>query len=144
MEICNNNSQWDPIRVCARKIKCSWMHLLKMLLSCINAVGCVKERHAPRCMHKMKAILSVFGCAQEILFKHGCIYYLATSSRWISVFYGISFGGFIDPLEWYFIFMPSSIFFKVICYIKNTGYFWRITGHPKFANKSNLTYPNLT
>ena len=21
-----NNSQWDPVRVCARKIKCSWMH----------------------------------------------------------------------------------------------------------------------
>ena len=60
MEICYNNSQWDPIRVCARKIKCSWMHLLKMLLRCINSVGCIKKRHAPRCIHKMQAILSVY------------------------------------------------------------------------------------
>ena len=59
MEICYNNSQWDPIPVSARKIKCSWMHLLEMLLRCINAVGCVKKRHAPRCIHKMQAILSV-------------------------------------------------------------------------------------
>ena len=59
MEICYNNSQWDPIRGCARKIKCSWMHLLKMLLRCINAVGCVIKRHAHRCIHKMQAILSV-------------------------------------------------------------------------------------
>ena len=35
------------------------MHLLKMFLRCINAVGCVKKRHAPRCIHKMQAILSV-------------------------------------------------------------------------------------
>ena len=35
------------------------MHLLKMLLRCINAVGCVKKRHAPRCIHKMQAIISV-------------------------------------------------------------------------------------
>ena len=32
--LCDNgiiyyNSQWDPMRVCARKIKCSWMHLIK-------------------------------------------------------------------------------------------------------------------
>ena len=59
MEICYNNSQWDPIRVSARKIKCSSMHLLKMLLMCINAVGCVKKRHAPKCIHKMQAILSL-------------------------------------------------------------------------------------
>ena len=49
MEIFYNNSQWDPIRVCARKT----------LLRCINAFGCVKKRHAPRCMHKMHSILSV-------------------------------------------------------------------------------------
>ena len=36
------------------------MHLLKMLLRCIDAVGCVKKRHAPRCIHKIQAILS--GC----------------------------------------------------------------------------------
>ena len=59
MEICYDNSQWDPILVCARKIKCSWMHLLKMLLRWINAVWCVKKRHAPWCIHKMQAILSV-------------------------------------------------------------------------------------
>ena len=22
-----NHSQWDPVSVCARKIKCNWMHL---------------------------------------------------------------------------------------------------------------------
>ena len=38
-----NNSQWDPIRVCARKIKCSWMHLLKIhFFMYINAVRWVK------------------------------------------------------------------------------------------------------
>ena len=47
MEICYNNSQWDPIRVCARKIKCGRINLLKMILRCINAVGCVKKLHAP-------------------------------------------------------------------------------------------------
>ena len=35
------------------------MHLLKMLLRCIDAVGCIKKRHAPRCIHKMQVILSV-------------------------------------------------------------------------------------
>ena len=30
-------------------------------LRCINAVGCVKTRHVPRCIHKMQAILSVEG-----------------------------------------------------------------------------------
>ena len=36
------------------------MHFLKIhFLRCINAVGCVKKRHAPRCIHKMQAILSV-------------------------------------------------------------------------------------
>ena len=38
------------------------MHLLKMLLRCINADGCLKKRHAPRCIHKMQAILSVKVC----------------------------------------------------------------------------------
>ena len=60
MEICYNNCQWDPIRVCERNIKCGWMHLLKMLLRCISAVGCIKKRHAPRCIHKTQAILSVY------------------------------------------------------------------------------------
>ena len=27
-----NNSEWDAVRVCARKIKCSWMHLIKWIL----------------------------------------------------------------------------------------------------------------
>ena len=36
------------------------MHFLKIhFLRCNNAVGCVKKRHAPRCIHKMQAILSV-------------------------------------------------------------------------------------
>ena len=35
------------------------MHFLKIHWRCINAVGCVKKRHAPSCMHKMQAILSV-------------------------------------------------------------------------------------
>ena len=34
------------------------MHFLQMLLRCINAVGCVKKRHAFRCIHKMQGILS--------------------------------------------------------------------------------------
>ena len=42
-EIFYNNYQWDPIRVCARKIECSWMHLLKMLFRWINSVGCEKN-----------------------------------------------------------------------------------------------------
>ena len=55
-----NNSQRDLIRLGAIKIKCSWMHFLKIhFLRCINAVGWVKKRHAPRCIHKMQAILSV-------------------------------------------------------------------------------------
>ena len=37
------------------------MHFRKIhFLRCINAVGCVKKRHAPRCIHKMQAILSVY------------------------------------------------------------------------------------
>ena len=37
------------------------MHFLKIhFLRCINPVGWVKKRHAPRCIHKMQAILSVF------------------------------------------------------------------------------------
>ena len=37
------------------------MHFLKIhILRCINAVGCVKKRHTPRCIHKMQAILSVY------------------------------------------------------------------------------------
>ena len=51
---------WDPIRVCGRKLKCSWMHFLKIHWRCINAVGCLKKRHAPSCIHKMQAILSVY------------------------------------------------------------------------------------
>ena len=35
------------------------MHFLKIHWRCINAVGCVKKRHAPSCIHKMQAILSV-------------------------------------------------------------------------------------
>ena len=35
------------------------MHLLKLLLRCINAVRWVKNRHEPICIHKMEAILSV-------------------------------------------------------------------------------------
>ena len=36
------------------------MHFLKIHFSrIINTVGCVKKLHAPRCMHKMQAILSV-------------------------------------------------------------------------------------
>ena len=27
-----NNSQWDPVSVCARKLKCSWIHLMKWIL----------------------------------------------------------------------------------------------------------------
>ena len=55
-----NHFQWDPILVGARKIKRTWMHFLKIqFLRRINAVGCLKKRHAPRCIHKIKAILSV-------------------------------------------------------------------------------------
>ena len=37
------------------------MHFLKIhFLRCINAVGCVKKRHALRCIQKMQAILSVY------------------------------------------------------------------------------------
>ena len=37
------------------------MDFLKIhFLRCINAVGCIKKWHAPRCIHKMKAILSVY------------------------------------------------------------------------------------
>ena len=35
------------------------MHFLKIHWRCINAVGYVQKRHAPRCIHKMQAILSV-------------------------------------------------------------------------------------
>ena len=36
------------------------MHFLKInVLRCINAVGCIKKRCAPRCIHKMQAIPSV-------------------------------------------------------------------------------------
>ena len=36
------------------------MHFLKIhFLRCINAVGCIKKRHAPRYICKMQAILSV-------------------------------------------------------------------------------------
>ena len=65
----NNNSRWDPIRVCARQIKCSWMHLLKILLRCINAVECIKKRHTPRCLHKMLAILLVLKLNLRVLWK---------------------------------------------------------------------------
>ena len=27
-----NNSQWDPVYVCERKIKWTWMHLIKWIL----------------------------------------------------------------------------------------------------------------
>ena len=37
------------------------MHFRKIHWRCITAVGCVKKRHAPRCIHKMQAILSVYG-----------------------------------------------------------------------------------
>ena len=81
MEICYNNSQWDHIRVCARKIKCSWMHLRKVLLRCINAVGCIKKRHAPRCIHKIQAILSVstwiLSCKHTHLFETVCHLYFS-------------------------------------------------------------------
>ena len=37
------------------------MHLLKIhVLRCINAVGCIKKRHAFRCIYKMQTILSVY------------------------------------------------------------------------------------
>ena len=49
------------------------MHFLKIhFLRCINAVGCVKKRHAPRCIHKMQAILSVYWatclCSPQLCF----------------------------------------------------------------------------
>ena len=42
------------------------MRFLKMLLRCINAVGGAKQRHAPRCIHKMQAILSVQVCEKYL------------------------------------------------------------------------------
>ena len=90
MKICYNNSQWDPIRVCARKIKCNWMHLLKMLLRCINAVGCVKKRHVPRCTHKMQAILSVYSITQNP--RHKCS--TTKTPMWHNLFFYI--GGIIQ------------------------------------------------
>ena len=42
------------------------MHLHNIhFLRCINAVGCVKKRHAARCIHKMQAILSVLSVEQH-------------------------------------------------------------------------------
>ena len=37
------------------------MHLLKMLLRWINAVGCIKKRHAPRCIHLGQPVAEVLG-----------------------------------------------------------------------------------
>ena len=55
-EIFYNNSQWDPMSVCAIKIKCSWMHWLNWIL---EMHFCTKKTHTARCIHKMQAILSV-------------------------------------------------------------------------------------
>ena len=44
------------------------MHFLNIhFLRCINAVGCVKKRHAPRCIHERQAILSVKQICTTIL-----------------------------------------------------------------------------
>ena len=44
-----------------KKNEMQLMHFLKIhFLRCINAVGCVKKRHTPRCIHKMQTILSVY------------------------------------------------------------------------------------
>ena len=44
------------------------MHFLKIhFFRCINAVGCVKKRHAPRCIHKMQAILSMTRCTHLMM-----------------------------------------------------------------------------
>ena len=48
------------MREYARKIKCSWMHLLIEFWRLINAVRRVKKRQAAWCTHKMQAILSVY------------------------------------------------------------------------------------
>ena len=49
------------MHVCARKIKCSWMHFGNEFWKCINAVRFLKKRHAARCVykHKMQGILCV-------------------------------------------------------------------------------------
>ena len=55
-------------------INCSWMHLQKMLLRCINAVGCAKKRHAPRCIHKMQAILSLCFLLELLWQLNSCLF----------------------------------------------------------------------
>ena len=44
--LCENgpiqNSQWDPVHACARKIKCSQMHFVNAIWWCINAVRWAK------------------------------------------------------------------------------------------------------
>ena len=62
------------------------MHLLKMLLRCINGVGCVKKRHPPRCIHKMQAILSVFiiltSTSKVMSFQSGVIQTYNLNKEW--------------------------------------------------------------
>ena len=83
-----NNSQRDPIRFGARKIKCSWMHFLKIhFLRCVNAVGCVKKRHAPRCIRKMQAILSVLHCGVDVFHYNGVSCMVRTLHFGVDVFH---------------------------------------------------------
>ena len=62
------------------------MHFLEInFLRCINAVGCVKKRHTPRCIHKMQAILSVYmGASRNIS-------YSSTDHLYKNIIFGLVF-----------------------------------------------------